>query len=498
MNALLRDSGEQFLRLIAGIADRTGEPGTVKAARRRDELRAALGDGDEDRVKREIRGIISHVGKKDYATDEEFGRAQELAETLPDDLLAEIKTDLEGHKGGRVQKKRLTIAELESYLDARCVRVRRNLITHQVELEGWNREGIYSEELQAEQFPVILHDELADGYTGCKEDEIARMVAVIAGKNEHNPVLDLLRAGTWDGIDRFPELYKILGVSDALSQMLVSKWMRQAVAMQYNSISASFGGEGVLVLAGPQGCGKSEFARRIAELTGADGLFLPGALLDPADKDSVIQATSRWIVEIGELGATFSKADMGRLKAFLTKGFDTYRVPFERQPISVLRRTSFIATVDRADFLTDDSGNRRWWVVKVDRIDLDALDKLDKVQLWRQVLSLIDREGAQSFRLTRDERDILNKSNKKHETLIASEQELRDILAEYRGDVETVRTFELKHMSASQIIAAYGLKYDAKLVGKALKKIGIEWGTLNGTVWYNFPDRKFTSTSANG
>lgn len=499
MNPFLRDSGEHFLKLIAGIADRAGDPGTVKAARRRDELRAALGDGDEDRVRKEIRGIISHVQKKNYATDEEFDRARELAENLPDDLRAEIAQDLDSRESEPVKKKRLTIEDLENHLTARGVRVRRNLLTHKVELEGWNQIGEYSRELEAEQFPVILHDELADGYSGSKPEEIARLLGVIAGKAEYNPVIDLLRAEPWDGVDRLPDLYGILGLTgDELSRMLIEKWMRQAVALQFNNPGNPFGGEGVLVLTGPQGCGKSEFSKRIAELSGAGGFFLPGALLDPQDKDSVIQATSRWIVEIGELGATFNKADMGRLKAFITKPFDTYRVPFGREDVSTLRRTSFIATVDRADFLTDDSGNRRWWVVEVDGIDLDRLDKLDRVQLWRQVMNLIDRDGVQSFRLTRDERDKLNERNAKHEKMIPAEQELIDILAEYNGDIESGRRFEVKRMSASQIADVYGLKYDSRQIGRALNKIGVESGRTHGATWYLFPDRRFTPTSANG
>lgn len=500
IDLIFRDDAEHVLKLIERIAARTGDPGTVKARSRYEALRAALGDGDEERVKKEIRGIYTHLSRKNYATDDEYERGKELLAKLPEDLREQIVSDAETGHSEPMKKPRLTIEALETHLTMNQVSAKRNLITHKVELDGWNQSGEYSKEQEADQFPDILHDTLADGYTGCKPEEISRMIAVIAGKHEYNPVLDLLRAEPWDGVDRFPELYRILGLTDTLSQMLVEKWMRQAVALQFNNPANPFGGEGVLVLTAEQGVGKSEFSKRIAELSGTGGFFLPGALLDPADKDSVIQATSRWIVEIGELGSTFNKADMGRLKAFITKPFDTYRVPFGREDISTLRRTSFIATVDRVDFLTDDSGNRRWWVVEVEKIDLDGMDKLDRVQLWRQVLNLIDRDGVQSFRLTREERDKLNQRNAKHEKLIPAEQELRDILAQYRGDVPTsVYMFkDPQRMSASQIADMFYLKYSSQQVGRALNKIGVESGRSNGATWYLFPAREFTKNSANG
>lgn len=507
LDVLLRDSGEQLLKLISGIADREG-PGTVKARRRRDDLRAALGDGDEARIKEVIRGIYSHVTKANYATEDEAQRAAEIAVMIPDDLREQITEDAKTHHAEPVKKKRLTIEDLESYLTERHIGVRRNLITHKVVLDGWNQGGEYSRELESEHFSEIIHDDLADGYSESKAEDISRKISVIAGKHEFNPVLDLVGCDVWDGKDRLGELYQTLGVTDDLSKLLIRKWMMQALSLQQNSMDDAFGGEGVLVLAGPQGCGKSTFAKKIAELSGNGGFFLPGALLDPQDKDSVMQATSRWIVEIGELGSTFRKADMGRLKAFITKPYDTYRVPFGREDTTNLRRTSFIATVDSADFLTDDSGNRRWWVVEVEKIDLDALDKLDVLQLWRQIVSIIDKAGMQAFRLTREERDLLNQRNAEHEKMIPAEQELRDILAEYHGEVDTYRKFVMEKTTSARIMDTYNLKYSAVQIGKALQKIGIEQirGThiredgskIKGAKLYMFPMPKPRPLSVNG
>ena len=50
-----------------------------------------------------------------------------------------------------------------------------------------------------------------------------------------------------------------------------------------------------------------------------EGWLLAGATLNPSDKDSVNQAVSHWIFELGEIESTFKKSDIDQLKAFVTK-----------------------------------------------------------------------------------------------------------------------------------------------------------------------------------
>ena len=496
-----RELGEGVLKLFCGIAERSG-PGTVKAKRIRDELSEKLANGDQRGTGAAIKAAYSHILTRNYATDDEFTRGKDLLEQyreLVPELVGEIVQNAKDGTRERVQKKRLTVEDLKAYLTEHGIRVRRNVITHGVELTGWNTDGEYSEELESQHFITYLRDDLQDGYTGCSRDDLEAYISLIAGTrgNEYNPVTERIRAEPWDGKDRLEEVYRILGVTDHLSRVLVEKWARQALALAQNSTREQFAGEGVLVLAAPQAAGKSTFAQKIAAF---GDLFLPGSLLDPSDRDSVKQNTSRWIVEIGELGSTFKKADLGRLKAFLTRPTDTYRVAYGRDDVTLLRRTSYIATVDSAEFLVDETGNRRWWVVEVEKIDLDALRTFDAVQFWRQISTLLERDGLQSFRLTAEERIELANRNRKHEKRLPCEQELLDILAECNGDVDTFRRYEMKRQSASQIAEGFGLdrKYSAEQIGRALKKIGVESGRAKGAIWYLFPVRKMRSTSVNG
>jgi predicted P-loop ATPase len=105
--------------------------------------------------------------------------------------------------------------------------------------------------------------------------------------------------------------------------------------------------------------------------------------LIPADKDSVKQCVSHWIVELGELESTFKKSDIDMLKAFVTKKTDELRLPYDRASTTYQRRTAFYASVNAREFLTDTSGNRRFWVIPVKGIDVN--DGVDMQQLWAEV-----------------------------------------------------------------------------------------------------------------
>ena len=491
--------------MLSRIVDRRGAGHRI-AQNILDELTEAAEQENEEAMKRGIvhfyASLIASKKYLAYVTPDEAKQAAELwGRYRP--MLPDFSKEMEGVvKYASDEKKRpmVTLDAFEMFLESKGIRLRRNLITHKIEITGWNdgENPRFSKELEEDHFPVILADELKESFTGITTAGTADFISVVAGENEYNPVLEELGKETWDTKDRWPELFSIMGVIDEHEQTLIKKWFLQTVALQFNGKNGEvFGADGVLVLQGKQGGGKSEFARRISDITGDGSLFLPGAIIDPKDKDSVIQATGRYVTEWGELDSTFNKADQGRLKAFITLPYDTYRVPFGRNGVSVLRRTSFIATVNPEDFLLDSTGERRWWVIHTDKIDLDRLDKLDKLQLWRQAAAELIAGGFKSFRLTEAERDELNARNKLHEKPIPGEMELRDILLQYRGEIPTRIKFASNEVerSASQIADEYDLHFSSVQIGKALQKIGVPCRRVGSGRLYVFPMQQFPKAS---
>ena len=125
-----------------------------------------------------------------------------------------------------------------------------------------------------------------------------------------------------------------------MSRALIKKWLWQSISLLHNSPSEPFGADGVLVITGKQGIGKTSLFRKLAL---KPQFFKEGVALDFRDKDSYIRALSCWIAELGEIETTF-RADVERLKAFLTQSVDEYRKAYGRGDIRSVRRTSLCGT----------------------------------------------------------------------------------------------------------------------------------------------------------
>lgn len=361
----------------------------------------------------------------------------------------------------------LTRADLGDYLAQAGIAVRYNVIAKEIQVLGMP--GDYNPETLGAELHIILHDYLKQIFR-CTKDQVADLLGVIAGMERFNPVLNMLAGASWDGRDRLEELAGLLGLrsDDSLSRTLLRKWLMQSVAMARNELKGAYGADGILVLCGPQGIGKTTVVKRL----GMDPeLYKLGQWLDVRDKDTFRRCTSAWIVELGELETTL-RSDMERLKAFVTAERDEYRLPYGRSDRILARRTSLIATCNSPRFLTDPTGSRRFWTVPVSEIDLEGLERLDMMQVWKQAEAELEREGAQSFRLTGDERRELAGRNTAHERPLKSQSEIEDIIGtaaespeKYRWELVTVSEFKAKYPPLRI--------YTAEQVGRALDRIGI-------------------------
>src|SRR3546814_16649635 len=94
------------------------------------------------------------------------------------------------------------------------------------------------------------------------------------------------------------------------------------------------------------------------------------------------------------------KGEVEHLKAFLSRQEDTARMSYERLPVIVPRQCVIIGTTNSERYLRDLTGNRRFWPVRVEGFDLEALRR-DRDQLWAEAAA---REAERaSIRLDRSE-----------------------------------------------------------------------------------------------
>jgi putative DNA primase/helicase len=298
-----------------------------------------------------------------------------------------------------------------------------------------------------------------------------------------------IESASWDGKDRFGDLAETLqtrpGYDRDLLRIMLRRWMVSAVAAA--AMPEGFRGRGVLVLQGPQSIGKTAWFMSLVPNEMRD-LLKVDAVLDPGNKDTIISAMSHWLVELGELDATFRKADIARLKGILTADYDMFRRPYARAEERYPRRTVFFASVNDAEFLVDDTGNSRWWTVPV--IDVDFGHSIDMQQVWAQALALFRR--GERWWLDRDEEARLEAANDSHRKIDPIEDL---ILSKY--DVTATPT---RRLSATEILVEIGFdrptNAQAQKAGSALRRLfGDPRRGHGGRSLYSVPDKLMSGNS---
>ena len=223
------------------------------------------------------------------------------------------------------------------------------------------------------------------------DQRIIEQLSSIAALNPFNPVVEYCTQKPWDGRDRILDVVNTVVCGDEnmsyWKEIAISKFLYASIAASVNDFNKNYNFKSVLVFQGKQGVGKTPWIRL---LTGElKDYVLQGHYINPEIKDTVIQAIQYWIVELGELDAITKKSDEARLKAFIDKPYDEMRLPYAAKNSKFPRRTVFFGSVNPKSFLTDNTGNSRYWCIPVDFIKLELLEKIDKQQLWAQIYEII-------------------------------------------------------------------------------------------------------------
>ena len=240
----------------------------------------------------------------------------------------------------------------------------------------------------------------------------------IADENQYNPVMEWITGKPWDKISRLQQFYDtVTSPETEAKELLIRRWLITAVCMAKGEGVDS---AGCLVLQGPQDIGKTWWVKKLVPERLRKDLIRTAASVDPHDKDSVSQVISYWIVELGEIDATFRRADLQALKAFITSDEDTMRRPYGIGDKKYPRRTALVASVDQTIYLNDTSANRRFWTIPCTAIN--SYHDIDMQQLFAEVLDLTldkqDKQGnvipGETWRLEPDEKAHIARINEEH------------------------------------------------------------------------------------
>lgn len=365
------------------------------------------------------------------------------------------------------RERKFSIAIAKLILKAVGVTIRYNDMSHRTEISGMP-EKYGDNDLNNLLVTSVSEIAYLTSYKRATLNVVQEALTAIANEYHYHPVLSLLQKQSWDKVDRLPAIYSILNLNNRNYQILFKKWAIQTVAILFNSNRTSVTTEGVLVLQGKQGIGKTQFFRHLAI---QDNFFKGGATLDMTNKDSLMSATKVWICELGEIDST-TKKEQSALKAFLTETTDRYREPYARCETIRPRRTSFCGTVNPRYYLRDESGNRRYWTIPVENIDLNQIFALSPewyTQFWRQMLQIYE-DTPTEYLLTPEEKNFITQTNREYEQMLFGEDEFMTFF-DIQADIKN-----WQWLSASQIAVLLNerfssLRITSAKIGKLLYKI---------------------------
>jgi putative DNA primase/helicase len=214
-----------------------------------------------------------------------------------------------------------------------------------------------------------------------KKDILVTAVLLCARRNKYHEVRDYINSLVWDGTVRLRHwLTMFMGADQSpYVESVAEKWMISSMARIF---AAPVKVDHVLILEGKQGIYKSTALKVLAGKWFTDQSFKIG------DKDGLLVIRGKQIVELAELDG-FNKAENAAAKAFFPRETDRYRGFYGTHVGDVPRQCVFAGTVNHAQYLRDDTGNRRYWPVLTRTVDLKQLAE-NRDQLWAEAKHLYD------------------------------------------------------------------------------------------------------------
>jgi predicted P-loop ATPase len=222
--------------------------------------------------------------------------------------------------------------------------------------------------LERENFPPV-------------ERDVRFAVDRVARENRYNPIADYLNGLKWDQrrrLDRW--MINLLGADDTPFVRLISA--KVLVAAVARAMDPGCKVDTILVLEGDQGIKKSS---AIAVLFGEEYTAESVSLFDQHNK-MVMAMMGAWVVELAEFVAVVTSKTAG-VKGLISMRKDRVILPYAKLASTHDRRCVFFATINPEDhgYLTDETGNRRYWPVAVKKIDLEGIVR-HRDQLWAEAI----------------------------------------------------------------------------------------------------------------
>lgn len=269
--------------------------------------------------------------------------------------------------------------------------------------------------------PVEVDDNYTYGHISnlCNLNNIDRglvreFIHMLAQDNKYNSFKFIMDNVTWDGVSRFDDFCNTIEVPKPyyeVRRLYLKKWLQQMLYLSLNEDKYNRKiGRYILVFQGGQYGGKTTWVKNLLPAEYSDNYIGTGRVLDTHNDMNIYGNIKYLIVELGELEQSFKKSDINNFKAFFGRYEDTLNIKYLAHPVTFMRTTSFVASVNETSFLKDPTGSTRFFVLPVK--DINGMHGLDMLQLYKEILETTD---VYNFDMTKEEREIQAVGNKEFE-----------------------------------------------------------------------------------
>lgn len=228
------------------------------------------------------------------------------------------------------------------------------------------------------------------------KDLFGEVLRNVAHANSFHPLREWLaeNESVWDGTPRIDSwLTTYLGAEATPFVRAVGSIFLIAAVRRARDPGCKF--DELMVLEGPQGINKSS---AMAMLCPVQEWFSEDFTVSMNSKELLETTEGKWLVEAPEL-SNLQKGEVEHVKHLLSRRWDRARLAYGRNAVERGRQWVPVGTVNDDTYLSDPTGNRRFWPVRCGEIDLAAIER-DRAQLWAEA-AIREREGA-ATRLSRD------------------------------------------------------------------------------------------------
>ncbi len=218
---------------------------------------------------------------------------------------------------------------------------------------------------------------------------VQRALDAVIKNNPCNPAQEYFKGLKWDGVKRLDTwLHKYCGATlepESYVSVIGRKWLCAIVARVFEP-GTKF--DYMLVLEGAQGIGKSSMLKELATVHGKAYFDDTIKIRDLGSKEIVPKLQGVLIIEIAELAGIRNK-DVDELKSAITTTTDRLILKYQNEPTEFPRQFVLAGTINPTDgYLTDSTGNRRFWPIEVSTIDMKGIRR-DKEQIFAEAVEAV-------------------------------------------------------------------------------------------------------------